>query len=174
MVVAAVAPPVCPRDRRPQRSRLLLLLVVATAALSGCYQARQPPQIDEPIRVTVVSDRSRLVQAQAELQRALADSLQQRLGWEVSPVGSARLEVAIQREEIGVSVRDAYGLPVTWSIRLQGIALLTCQKATLAERFTGVAYATSLADEDAALARAAANAAFTLTSWLETEIRHLR
>ncbi len=150
---------------------LSLLLAVL---LCSCYQARNPPSLDEAVRVSVVSDRARLVQAQASLQTALAASLTDRLGWQVSPLGSARLAIDIERELIDVTVRDARGVPTRWSIRLQGTALLTSQKATLAERFTGVGYSTGLLDEAQALQVAANNAAFTLTSWLETQTKQLR
>jgi hypothetical protein len=66
---------------------LIAAALAATAALAGCYHVRQPPQIDEPVRVEVVSDDLRLVQAQAYLQSAVADSLVSRLGWRVSPDG---------------------------------------------------------------------------------------
>jgi hypothetical protein len=156
-----------------RRARALAALASALAA-TGCYQARLPPQIGEAVRVEVVSDRGRYEQAQAELHESLASTLTDRLGWRVSPGGSARLMVAISQEQVGVTLRDARGLPVQWSIRLNGSALLVCQKGSLAERFTGVAYATSLNDEDQALASAASNAAFSLSCWLETETKTLR
>jgi hypothetical protein len=164
-------------DWPPLRALRILgcVLVLGSCLLaSACYRIRSPPQIDEPVRVEVVSDRGRLVQAQASLHGAISHDLVYRLGWRVSAEGSARLEIAISQEAIDVTLRDSRGLPLQWSIRLQGTALLVCQKGNLYERFSGQGYATGLNDQDQALQAAAANASFALSTWLETESKHLR
>jgi hypothetical protein len=162
-------------SRRAIRPLLQAIVLLGTVlAPSGCYVVRKPPQIDEAVRVEVVSDRGRLVQAQSSLHASISHSLVYRLGWQVSAEGSARLEIAIAKEAIDVTLRDSRGLPLQWSIRLQGTALLVCQKGNLYEHFTGQGYATGLNDQDQALQAAADNAAFALTTWLETESKHLR
>ena len=153
---------------------LAVACCVALLGLAGCYAVRQPPQIGEAVRIEVVSDRGRLVQAQAFLDTAIGDSLVERLGWEVSPVGSARLELSIAQEYIDVSQRDSRGIPNQWVIRLQGTALLVCQKGNIYEHFSGLGYATGLNDQDEGLRIAAQDAAWGLTSWLETETKKLR
>jgi hypothetical protein len=152
----------------------LALLAGLAAALGGCYRVRQAPQIDEPVRVVVISDEARLVQAQAYLQRAVGDSLANRLGWRVSPDGSARLELHIAEERIDATARDSRGVATRWSIRLSGTALLVSQKGNLIETYTGLAYATGILDENEALQKAADNAAFNLANWLQSETRTLR
>ena len=151
-----------------------LAVAGCVAALGGCYAVREPPQIGEAVRIEVISDRGRLVQAQAFLNTAIGDSIVERLGWQVSPVGSARLELSIAQEYIDVSQRDSRGIPNQWVIRLQGTALLVCQKGNIYEHFSGLGYATGLNDQDAGLRTAAQDAAWGLTSWLETETKKLR
>jgi len=151
-----------------------LAVAGCVAALGGCYAVREPPQIGEAVRIEVISDRGRLVQAQAFLNTAIGDSIVERLGWQVSPVGSARLELSIAQEYIDVSLRDSRGVPNQWVIHLQGTALLVCQKGNIYEHFSGLGYATGLNDQDAGLRTAAQDAAWGLTSWLETETKKLR
>jgi hypothetical protein len=154
-----------------KRALALAGLVLAGA---GCYAVRGPPGIDEPVRVEVVHNLGRLPQAQAYLQSAVGDALVDRLGWRVSPNGSARLELDLLREQIDPAARDSRGITTRWVIRLRGKALLVSQKGNIMESFSGVGYATALTDEDEALQVAAQNAAFTLTSWLETETKKLK
>lgn len=152
----------------------LATLAVAALLLSACWRVREPPQIHEPVRVEVVGVSTRLPHAQAYLQRAIADTLVDRLGWDVGPHGSARLEVTIDRESIDTAARDPRGVPTRWSIRLAGTALLVSQHGNILHRFSGHGYATRLADEEEGLRAAADNAAFMLSCWLETETKKLR
>ncbi len=148
--------------------------LLAASALAGCYHVRQPPQIDEPVKVDVVANEARLVQAQGYLQRAIGDSLVNRLGWRVSPEGSARLEIAIADEHIDAASKDSRDITVRWSIRVTGTALLCSQKGNVVGTFSGVGYSSGLVDENEALKAAAENAAFNLSSWLEVEVGKLK
>jgi hypothetical protein len=158
------------------RARLLRgsALVIAVALLAGCYALRRPPAIDEAVRVVVMSDEGRLVHAQAYLQRAAGDALVSKLGWRVSPAGSARLELSMQQEVIGPVAKDARDITSRWSVRVRGRALLVCRKGNLTSTYSGVGYATGMADEPEALRAAADNAAFNISTWLETAAKQLR
>ncbi|MBA2481523.1 MAG: hypothetical protein H0V44_12735 [Planctomycetes bacterium] len=163
--------PIARRGRLLRGTAMMMLCLVLT---SGCYSLRKPPTVDEPVRVQVMSNESRLIHAQGYLQQAVADALVQKLGWNVSPAGTARLELSIAREDIGPVAKDARDITARWSIRLSGRALLASRKGNLTTTYSGVGYATGLADETEALRAAADQAAFHITAWLETAVKTLR
>lgn len=144
-----------------------LLLTV----LCGCgYRLAGAPALGEPIRVVVVSNDARLVRAQAALQRAVADALQSRLGWQVDPAGSAKLELTIAQERIDSAGTDRRDVPARWSIRLQGKALLAARGGTAYGDYRGTGYASGLGDEPEAINAAADDAAALIGAWLEHEV----
>jgi hypothetical protein len=137
------------------------------------------------VRVVITYNDARLVRAQAYLQQAVAEALVDKLGWRVSPTGSARLALTLEMERINaVGTTPDRDIPSRWSITLHGQALLTAQRGNLYSGYEGVGYANGLTgvpgiagkpgivsqesyDEAAALHDAAQNAALTIAAWLE-------
>ena len=148
-------------------SRALVAALVA-AALAGCYHRATPPRLDETVSVRLAVDDARLVRAQAYLQAEVARALVDRLGWHVSPAGTARLELSMREETISTVGTNARDVPARWSVTLHGHALLTSRRGTDLGDFMGTGYASSLADEPAALQQAARLAAMNVATWLET------
>ncbi|HYE08320.1 MAG TPA: hypothetical protein VEL07_22590 [Planctomycetota bacterium] len=145
------------------------LVALAAVAASGCrYGVAAPPRLGEDVRVVVIANDARLVRAQAALQAAVARALEERLGWRVSPTGTARLELAMAEERIDATGTDRGDVPARWSISLHGHALLRSRHGTELGDFVGTGYASGLADETEAIDNAAREAAIQLTSWLET------
>lgn len=150
-------------------------LLAAVAALSCCgcaYRLGGPPALGEDIRVEVVADDARLVRAQTELQRAVAATLRDRLGWSVSPAGSARLQLVIGEERISANSRDDRNIPQRWSITVRGRSLLvSARRGGHEAAFSGVGYASGIDQEREALRLAADNAAENIAVWLEDVAR---
>jgi hypothetical protein len=147
---------------------LLTAALLAAATLGGCgYRLAAAPALGEPIRVVVVGNDARLVRAQAVLQRAVADALQSRLGWQVSPTGSAKLELTIAQERIDGTGTDRRDVPARWSIRLQGHALIAARAGTAYGDYQGTGYASGTGDEPEAIGAAADDAAAQISVWLE-------
>lgn len=157
------------------KSSAAALLVAAAlllaAALAGCgYRLAGAPALGEPIRVVVVTNDARLVRAQAALQRAVAEALQSRLGWQVSPTGSAKLELTIAQEKIDSTGTDRRDVPARWSIRLQGKVLVAARDGTAYGDYHGTGYSSGLGDEPEAINNAADEAAALISAWLEHEV----
>lgn len=156
--------------RFPAAALLLAAMLIATT-LAGCgYRLAGAPALGEPIRVVVVSNDARLVRAQAALQRAVADALQSRLGWQVSPTGSAKLELTIAQEIISSTGTDRRDVPARWSIRLQGKVLIAARDGTGYGDYHGTGYASGVGDEPEAINAAADDAAELISAWLEREV----
>ena len=144
--------------------------------LAGCYRLASPPDVGETVRIEVVGDHSRVVRAQGYFTDALAQALVDRLGWRVSPTGSAKLLVTLAEEVIDPQARDRRGVTSSWAIRLSGNALLVTRGGSLLGTFTGVGNATGLVaiqGEPEALQAAAKQAADDLVSWLDVRARDL-
>lgn len=153
--------------------RLAAALAAALALCAGCYRLGRPVRLGEPVRVVVTTNDARLVRAQAYLQAEVADALQHRLGWRVSPTGSARLELGLAQEGIDPTAEDRRGIPGRWSITLTGGALLVTARGQTAGVYRGVGHASGVADEPEALRQAARNAAAEIAVWLESAVPQL-
>lgn len=143
-------------------------------ALCGCYRVGAPPDVAESVRVVVVEDDARLVRGQASLQAAVAESLSQRLGWQVDPAGSARLELTMVREDIAETASDRRNIPARWSITLHGTARLRTRDGEIAHAWRGVGHSSGLADEAEALDQAARNGAAEIAAWLQGAVPELK
>ncbi len=153
--------------------RLLALvagLAAAAAALAGCYRLAAPPDLGETVRVEIVGNDGKLVRSQGYLTDAVAEALVKRLGWHVSPNGSAKLQLAIREERIKATAQDTRDVSDAWSVRIEGTALLVARGGSLTGTFTGLGNYTglhSLQGEPEALQAAAIQAADDLVSWLD-------
>lgn len=140
--------------------------------LSGCYRLANPPELGEAIRVEVVGNNGRMPRAQGYVVDAISNALVTRLGWQVRPTGTARLQVTLKEESINAPGKDAHGITNSWNIRLNGTALLVARGGSMTTTFTGVGNATGLnsaqGGEAAALHAAAKAAADDLVSWLDS------
>ena len=141
--------------------------------LAGCYRLGRPAELGETVRVVVVTNDARLVRAQAYLQAEVAEALEHRLGWRISPTGSARLELGLSQEGIDATAEDRRGIPARWSIALSGGALLISARGQTAGTYRGVGHASGVADEPEALRQAARNAAAEIAVWLEGAVSQL-
>ncbi len=153
-------------------------VAVAAAALvaGGCYRLDSPPALGETVRLEIVGNQGKLVRAQGYLTDAVAKGLVQRLGWRVSPQGTAKLQLALREERIEANAQDRRDVTSSWAIRIEGTALLVARGGSVAGTFTGVGNATGLAGtqgEPEALQAAATQAADDLCSWLEVRAREL-
>ena len=151
-------------------------LLACLTGLSGCYRLDSPPKLGETIRVEFVGNDSRLVRSQGYVTDAVAKALVQRLGWQVSPTGTAKLQLALREERINDTSQDSRGITNSWSIRLEGTALLVARSGSLTGTFTGLGNSTGLSTgqgEPEALQAAATQAADDLVSWLDVNARPL-
>ena len=123
--------------------------------------------------MVVVTNDARLVRAQASLQAEIAEALEHRLGWRVSPTGSARLELPLAQETIDSTAEDRRGIAARWSIALSGGALLVSARGQTASPYRGVGHASGVEDEPEALRQAARNAAAEISAWLENAVPQL-
>jgi hypothetical protein len=144
----------------------LLLLLVPT----GCsYRLAGVKPLGEPIRVVVTVNKGRLVRLQGYLQEEAAAMLENRLGWHVSPTGSAKLELTIDEERIDANGSDSRGIASRWVITTGGNALLSSRRGNALSPWRGTGYSSGLPDEPEALQQAARNAADSLGVWLEAQ-----
>lgn len=138
----------------------------------GCpYRVQGPPVMAETVRVVVVSNASRLPRAQAYLQDEVSLALAKRLGWNVGPNGTARLELVLHQErkrQVGTGDRD---IPNRWSIVLDGTVLITSRQGNRTHAYTGIGYESTRADEPDGLRAAAAACANDIAGWLEAEFK---
>ena len=152
---------------------MTLLTVVTALVLSACsYRLAGVKPLGEPVRVVISVNHGRLVRLQGYLQEEIAASLENKLGWRVSPTGSAKLELHIDEEKITPSGNDARGVVSRWTITCGGQALLTSKRGNLHGPWTGTGYSGGLPDEATALQLAARNAAEQISVWLENEAEH--
>ncbi len=153
---------------------VLALAAVLTPA-TGCYRPQAPATLEQPVRVEITANDARLVRAQGYLQQEVADALTNRLGWKVTPAGSARLQIVIEREDITSSGTDQRNTPNRWTVQLHGQVLINSRRLTAASVWTGSGYASALSsttdDEASAIRNAAQSAALTISTWLEAELR---
>ena len=144
-------------------------LALCLLTLAGCYRLASPPQINETVRIEVVSNQGRMVRSQAYLVEALTNAMVRELGWRVTPTGSAVLQISIAEEINGISAEDTRGVPSQWRARLRGQALLTWRGGSVAMDWTGEGTNQNLGDEPEALAQAAKNAAASLVAWIDAK-----
>lgn len=159
-------------------SAWVLVLAVALAgvsALIGCYRPRAPEDLGQSVCIEITGNEARLVRIQGYLQRAVAAALTERLGWQVTPTGSARLQLHVEEEDITSSGTDQRNTPNRWTVVIRGQALLNSRRCKAASAWSGSGYASALSsttdDEASALKNAAASAALTIATWLEAELR---
>lgn len=146
------------------------LLLSALAGLSSCsYRLAGVKPLGEPVRVVVSVNEARLVRLQGYLQEEVAIALEAKLGWRVSPAGSAKIELRIEEEIIDASGKDSRGIASRWTITCGGQVLLTSKRGNLHGPWRGTGYSSGLADEATALQQAARNAAELIAAWLENE-----
>jgi len=143
-------------------------LTLAVLLLGGCaYRLARPPVLGEDVRVVVVANDARLVRSQAALQGAVAKLLTDQLGWRVSPVGSARLELTLAEESITHTAIDGRNIPIRWSIRMQGTATLHSRRGPITTSWAATGFVNALSDEPDAINQAAGIAARDIATWLE-------
>jgi hypothetical protein len=146
--------------------------VALALLLGGCgYRVAAPAPLGEAVRIEIAVDEARLVRAQAYLQTAVAQAIEGKLGWRVSPTGSARLSLTLKRETVQTNGTADRDIPAQWTITLEGDALLTAQRGKLFTGYTGTGYASALASEPDALRAAAQTAAESIAAWLDGEAR---
>ena len=166
----------------------LLVLAAACALMQGCYALRNPPALADAVRIEVISNQGRLVRTQAYLVDEIAQSLQSRLGWRISPDGAARLQLVIREEVIRPVSRDQRGIPAAWNVEIRGRWLLTTRNGHNDGSFAGngydngqgavtagglnSSYAAGFHDEDDAAQSASSDAAFGITNAIEDDASH--
>ena len=147
-------------------------LLVMLVLLSGCYRLANPPELGEAIRVEVVGNNGRMPRAQGYVVDAVSNALVTRLGWQVRPTGTSRLQLTLREESINAPGKDTHGITNSWNIRINGNALLVARGGSMMTTFTGVGDATGLnsaqGGEAAALQAAAKAAANDLVAWLDS------
>jgi hypothetical protein len=151
-----------------------LLFIACACVLSSCsYRLGGVAPLGEPVRVVITSNAANVVRVQSYLQQEVAAALENKLGWRVSPTGSAKLEITIDQESINAIGNDARGIANRWNITVTGNALLTSKRGNTLTRWTGTGYSAGLNDEAAALQLAANNAGLNLSTWLEQWIEQV-
>jgi hypothetical protein len=125
--------------------------------------------LGEPLRVVVSVNQGRLVRVQGYLQDEVAAAIERRLGWQISPTGSAKVELHIDEEIISSSGSDARGVTSRWTISCRGQSLFTSRHGNASGQWTGTGHSAGLTDEATALQQAARNAAEVITVWLENQ-----
>ena len=152
----------------------VVLLLTGLGCLTSCsYRLAGVTPLGEPVRVVVSINQGRLVRVQGYLQDAVASAIENRLGWEVSPTGTAKIALHIEEEIITSSGSDTRGIASRWTISCRGQSLLTSRRGNATGTWTGTGYSGGLEDEAAALQQAAHNAAELITVWLEDQADHL-
>jgi len=151
----------------------LLVIAALSLVLSSCsYRAAGVKPLGEPLRVVVSVNHGRLVRVQGYLQDEVASAIERKLGWQVSPSGSAKIELHIDEEIITSSGRDARGIASRWTISCRGQSLFTSRQGNANSTWTGTGYSGGLADEATALQQAARSAAELIAVWLENQAEH--
>jgi hypothetical protein len=144
--------------------------LLAMLVLPSCgYRLAGVKPLGEPVRVVVSVNEARLVRLQGYLQEEVAAVVEGKLGWRVSPTGSARIELYIDEEQITASGRDSRGIANRWTVACRGQALMTSRRGNVHRPWSGTGYSGGLPDEAEALRQAARNAAELIAVWLENE-----
>lgn len=158
------------RKAAHRRVVAVVSVLLAMLMLPSCsYRLAGVKPLGEPIRVVVSVNEARLVRVQGYLQEAVASAIENKLGWRVSPTGSAKIELTIEQEHIVANGRDSRGIASRWTITCNGNALLTSRRGNATSPWTGTGYSSGLPDEPEALQLAATNAADLLATWLENQ-----
>lgn len=145
-------------------------LLSAAVGLSSCsYRLAGVKPLGEPVRVVVSFNEARLVRLQGYLQEEVALALESKLGWRVSPAGSAKIELFIDEEKIDATGKDSRGIASRWTITCGGQVMLTSKRGNIHTPWRGTGYSSGLPDEATALQQAARNAAELIAAWLENE-----
>jgi hypothetical protein len=110
-----------------------------------------------------------LVRVQGYLQDEVAAAIERKLGWQVSPSGSAKVELHVDEEIISARGQDTRGIASRWTISCRGQSLFTSRQGSASSTWTGTGYSGGLEDEAAALQQAARNAAELVAVWLENQ-----
>ena len=151
----------------------VVLLLSGLGGLTSCsYRLAGVAPLGEPLRVIISINQGRLVRVQGYLQDEVASAIQNRLGWEVSPTGTAKIELHIEEEIISSTGRDPRGIASRWTISCRGQSLLTSRRGNATGTWTGTGYSGGLEDEAAALQQAAQQAADLIAVWLEDQAKH--
>lgn len=148
----------------------VVALLISLIPLTSCsYRAAGVRALGEPVRVVVSVNQGRLVRMQGYLQEEVAAAIERRLGWQVSPVGSAKIELHIDEEVITSTGSNARGIASRWTIHCRGQSLFTSRQGSANSTWSGTGYSAGLADEATALQQAARNAADLIAVWLESQ-----
>lgn len=160
----------CDLRHRTWAAATALCLLIGVLLLPACsYRLAGVKPLGEPIRVVISVNHGRLVRLQGYLQEAVAAALENKLGWRVSPSGSAKIELSIDQEQIKATGSDTRGIASRWTITCGGNALLTSKRGNATTPWTGTGYSSGLPDEPEALQLAARNAAELISVWLESQ-----
>jgi hypothetical protein len=138
-------------------------------AVTGCYRPAPPGDLGEPVRLVVVANQGRLPRAQGLLVQEIGQALVTRLGWQVSPTGSATLSISIHEEGYNATWRDLNDVPQAQRVRLRGTVLVHSRAGTWVAPCSGEALVTSIGGEPEALREAARICATDITEWLATQ-----
>jgi hypothetical protein len=153
------------------RGAVLLCGVVTVLLLGACgYRLRSPKPLGEEVQVVVERNRGRIPRSQLYVQQAVADALVQRLGWRVSPLGTARLVIELDEEEIEAGSHGTTDIASSWSITLRGTARMSSRQVFGEYPLRGTGYSTGRLNEPQALERAAANLAAALADTLDLQL----
>lgn len=167
-------PATCATPRRRLAVGAVAMLATAVVLLlSSCsYRLAGVVPLGEPVRVVVSVNQGRLVRVQGYLQDEVAAAVERKLGWQVSPAGTAKIELHIDEEIISSSGRDTRGIASRWTISCRGQTLFTSRRGNATGAWTGSGYSGGLEDEATALQQAARNAADLIAVWLENQAEH--
>ena len=145
--------------------------VMALIVLSGCsYRLAGVKPLGEPVRVVIASNASNIVRSQGYLQQEIAAAIENKLGWQVSPTGSAKLSLTVEKERIEATGNDSRGIATRWNITISGQVMLTSQHGTAINKWEAVGYSSGLKNEADAISLAANNAGLQIATWLENWI----
>jgi hypothetical protein len=149
----------------------LLALIAVTGSTCGCLRLAAPPQLSEAVQVTIDRNEARLATAQDALLRQVEPRLQRELNWRVSPTGTSRLKLWLNRENIDDSAVGNLGVPSRWRIAISGTwQLETTRWGTLTGQFRGTGSANDLDGEPAALLQAASAASNQIIAGLDSKL----
>lgn len=149
------------------------ILMAAALVMAGCYRPAPPDALGETVRLEFSGNDGRFVRAQGYLAEELGKNLATRLGWQVSPTGTATLTISLREERINVSGRSRDGIPEGQRVRLRGTALLSARGSALTTPFSGEAVVTSIGTEPESLRAAAQACAQEIGAWLSVRTHTL-
>jgi hypothetical protein len=137
-------------------------------ALSSCsYRLAGVKPLGEPVRIVITSNATNIVRSQSYLQKEVAAAIENKLGWNVSPAGSAKLSLTINEEVIQAIGSDSRGIATRWNITISGNVMLTSKHGSVINQWSGICYSAGLNDEAAAIELAANSAGLQIATWLE-------